>query len=86
MHLEQCEREGESFLRWTITTDETWAKAYEPKLKRQSNGFPISSAVCPSGTELIRPMMNYACPVWGYAASNTRGGCKLLSNGMRTAQ
>jgi hypothetical protein len=27
------EREGEAFLRRIITTDETWAKAYEPKLK-----------------------------------------------------
>ena len=33
MHLEQYEREGEAFLRRIITTDETWAKAYEPKLK-----------------------------------------------------
>ena len=39
MHLEQYERECETFLRWIITTDETWAQAYEPKLKRQSNGI-----------------------------------------------
>ena len=32
MHLEQYEREGEAFLRRIITTDETWAKACEPKL------------------------------------------------------
>jgi hypothetical protein len=38
VHLEQYEREVEDFLRWIITTDETWAKAYEPKLKCQSNG------------------------------------------------
>ena len=38
MHLEQYEREGEAFLRWIITTDEIWGKAYAPKLKRQSNG------------------------------------------------
>ena len=37
MHLEQYEREGEAFLQRIITTDETWAKASEPKLKRQSN-------------------------------------------------
>ena len=33
MHLKQYEREGETFLRRIITTDETWAKAYELKLK-----------------------------------------------------
>ena len=38
MHLEQYEREGEAFLRRIITTDETWAKACEAKLKRHSNG------------------------------------------------
>ena len=38
MHLEQYELEGEAFLRRIITTNETWAKAYEPKLKRQPNG------------------------------------------------
>jgi hypothetical protein len=38
VHLEQYEREGETFLRRIITTNETWAKAYEPKLKPQSNG------------------------------------------------
>ena len=37
MHLEQHEREGEAFLRRIITTDDTWAKAYELKLKSQSN-------------------------------------------------
>jgi len=31
------EREGEAFLRHIITLDETWAKSYEPQLKRQSN-------------------------------------------------
>ena len=39
MHLEQYEHEGEAFLRRIITTDESWVKAYEPKLKRQSNGI-----------------------------------------------
>ena len=33
MHLEKYERKSEAFLRLIITTDETWAKAYEPKLK-----------------------------------------------------
>jgi len=35
--LERYEREGEAFLRPSITLDETWAKSYEPHLKRQSN-------------------------------------------------
>ena len=38
MHLEQYEREGDAFLRQIIATDETCAKAYESKVKRQSNG------------------------------------------------
>ena len=38
MHLEQYEREAEALARRIITTDETWAKAYVPKLKLQSNG------------------------------------------------
>ena len=36
-HLERYEREGEAFLRRIITLDETWAKSYEPQMKRQSN-------------------------------------------------
>ncbi|PSN44013.1 hypothetical protein C0J52_17227 [Blattella germanica] len=36
-HLERYRREGEGFLRRIITIDETWARAYEPQLKRQSN-------------------------------------------------
>ncbi|GBM74918.1 hypothetical protein AVEN_67646-1 [Araneus ventricosus] len=36
-HFERYEREGEAFLRRIITLDETWAKSYEPQLKRQSN-------------------------------------------------
>jgi hypothetical protein len=35
-HLERYEREGEAFLRRIIMLDETWAKSYEPQLKRQS--------------------------------------------------
>ena len=33
MYLEEYERDGEAFLQRIITTDETWAKAYEQKLK-----------------------------------------------------
>ncbi|XP_066991019.2 condensin-2 complex subunit D3 [Anabrus simplex] len=36
-YLERYEREGETFLHRIITQAETWAKSYEPKLKRQSN-------------------------------------------------
>ena len=36
-HLERYEREGDDFLRRIITIDETWAKSYEPQLKRQSD-------------------------------------------------
>ena len=33
----QLECESEAFLWWIITVDETWARAYEPQLKHQSN-------------------------------------------------
>ncbi|KFM70806.1 Mariner Mos1 transposase, partial [Stegodyphus mimosarum] len=36
-HLERYEREGDAFLRRIITLDETWARLYQPELKRQSN-------------------------------------------------
>ena len=36
-HLEHYEHEGEAFLWRIITIDETWARAYEPQLKCQSN-------------------------------------------------
>ncbi|GBL95670.1 hypothetical protein AVEN_100221-1 [Araneus ventricosus] len=36
-HFERYECEGEAFLRRIIALDETWAKPYEPQLKRQSN-------------------------------------------------
>ena len=36
-HLERYEREGDDFLWRIITIDETWAKSYEPQLKRQSD-------------------------------------------------
>ena len=56
-HLERYEREGEAFLRRIITIDETWAKAYEPQLKRQSNewrhsGSPRKATVRPTGTNM----------------------------------
>jgi len=49
-HLERYEREGEAFLHRIITLDETWAKSYEPQMKRQSNewrhyGSPRKSKV-----------------------------------------
>ena len=49
-HLECYEREGEAFLRHIITLDETWAKSYEPQMKRQLNewhhyGSPRKSKV-----------------------------------------
>ena len=49
-HFERYEREGEAFLRRIITLDETWAKSYEPQMKRQSNewrhyGSPQKSKV-----------------------------------------
>lgn len=36
VHLKRFRREGESFLQRIIACDETWARAWEPKLKRQS--------------------------------------------------
>ncbi|PNF36013.1 hypothetical protein B7P43_G00571 [Cryptotermes secundus] len=51
-HLERYEHEGEPFLcrMSIITLDETWAKSYEPQMKRQSNqwhhyGSPRKSKV-----------------------------------------
>jgi histone-lysine N-methyltransferase SETMAR len=37
LHLDRYAREGEAFLRRIITMDETWARSYEPELKRQSS-------------------------------------------------
>ena len=36
IHLERYQNEGENLLNNTITIDETWVRAYEPDLKRQS--------------------------------------------------
>ena len=36
IHLERYQNEGEDLLNNTITIDETWVRAYEPELKRQS--------------------------------------------------
>ena len=36
IHLEMYQNEGENLLNNIITIDETWIKAYEPELKRQS--------------------------------------------------
>jgi hypothetical protein len=35
--LNRYQREGDDFLGRIITTDETWARSYEPQLKRQSS-------------------------------------------------
>jgi Transposase. len=57
VHLEWYECKGEAFLRQIITIDETWSKAYEPQLKRQSNEWhhsesPQKVTVCPTGTNV----------------------------------
>ena len=36
IHLERYQNEGENLLNNIITIDETWVRAYEPELKRQS--------------------------------------------------
>ena len=36
IHLESYQNEGENLLNNIITIDETWVRAYEPELKRQS--------------------------------------------------
>ncbi|XP_035229771.1 histone-lysine N-methyltransferase SETMAR-like [Stegodyphus dumicola] len=36
-HLEGYHNEGDAFLQRIVAIDETWARAYEPELKRQSN-------------------------------------------------
>ena len=36
IHLKRNQNEGENFLNNIITVDETWVRAYEPELKRQS--------------------------------------------------
>ena len=36
-HLCRYQREGDGFLRRIVTGDETWARSYEPELKRQSS-------------------------------------------------
>ena len=36
IHLEMCQNEGENLLNNIITIDETWVRAYDPELKRQS--------------------------------------------------
>lgn len=56
-HLERYEREGEPFLRRIITIDETWAKSYEPQLKRQSSewrhhGSPRKTTVRQTATNV----------------------------------
>ena len=57
MHLQRFEREGEAFLRRIISIDETWAKSYEPELKRQSDewrhhGSPRKQTVRPTPTNV----------------------------------
>ena len=36
IHLERYQNEGENLLNNIITIDETWVRAYDPELKRQS--------------------------------------------------
>ena len=36
IHMERYQNEGENLLNNIITIDETWVRAYEPELKRQS--------------------------------------------------
>ena len=36
IHVERYQNEGEDVLNNIITIDETWVRAYEPELKRQS--------------------------------------------------
>ena len=36
IHLERYQNEEENLLNIIITIDETWVRAYEPELKRQS--------------------------------------------------
>ena len=49
-HLERYGRDGNAFLILIIALDETWARSYEPQLKRQSNvwrpyGSPLKTRV-----------------------------------------
>jgi hypothetical protein len=37
LHLERYHNEGDTFLQRIVAIDETWTRAYEPELKRQSN-------------------------------------------------
>ena len=51
--LNRYQREGDDFLGRIVTLDETWARSYEPHLKRQSNewkhpGFPRAKKVRPT--------------------------------------
>jgi len=66
-HLERYEREGEAFLRRIITLDETWARLYEPQLKRQSNEWrhyesPRKSKVCQNPSNVkVMVILVYDC-------------------------
>jgi hypothetical protein len=39
--LLQYHEEGEAFLQWIVTGDETWMHHYEPASKRQKHGVEI---------------------------------------------
>jgi hypothetical protein len=45
--LNRYQREGDDFLGRIITMDETWARSYEPHLKRQSSEWKHSSSPHP---------------------------------------
>ncbi|PSN56149.1 hypothetical protein C0J52_03342, partial [Blattella germanica] len=57
-HLERYRREGEGFLRRIITIDETWARAYEPQLKRQSNEWSPRKVTVRNTTTNVKAMDN----------------------------
>jgi hypothetical protein len=50
--LDRCHRDGDAFLQRVITMDETWARSYEPRLKRQSNESKHQGSPCP---KKVRP-------------------------------
>ena len=45
--LDRYQREGDDFLGQIISMDETWARSYEPNLKRQSNEWTHPSSPSP---------------------------------------
>lgn len=97
-HLERYRREGEGFLRRIITIDETWARAYEPQLKRQSNewrhhGSPRKVTVRNTTTN-VKAMLIIAYDCDGVIINHTvpqrqtvtaEYYCNFLQNNLRAA-